>query len=102
MVTGAGSHAYGMLSTCFNSHMWFMLCLIYIFCLELVVLFRDRDWLCRLGPISMFLSENGDRVYPSKRVNKNRTVDNVRKGNHGTVVKPLNFIKEEVRITDSS
>jgi hypothetical protein len=62
----------------FNSYMWFILRLISTFRLVLVM-FKERNWLYQLSPVSMFLSENCDKVHPPKHVIENRTVDNVRK-----------------------
>jgi hypothetical protein len=60
----------------------------------LVLLSGDRDLLNRLGPMSMFLPENGDRFHSPKRcINKNRTMDNVQNVNHYTVVKHVNLIQ---------
>jgi hypothetical protein len=47
-----GSREDLVMSSCehSNEHLWFMLCLVYIPCLMLTLVSRDRDWLCRLGP----------------------------------------------------
>jgi hypothetical protein len=37
-------------NVCLNSYWWFMLCLLYISSPVLVLVYRDKDWLCWLGP----------------------------------------------------
>jgi hypothetical protein len=54
-------------NVCLNSSWWFMLCLVYISCLVLVLVSKDRDWLCQLGP-SEYTFSSGWRQSPASKM----------------------------------